>query len=584
MSSDVRVLIIDSDTSASQKLGLALDSAGLAVTWCSFSPTDVIDAVRDFNPSVLLVRSEIASPQLAALLVRVEGKPLPVVLLCKDTSEQRFTKAWRTGVVELFAEPFNGRAHVAKIRGLPDDLSSRTGELLGRGNRELNEALAHFMRTRRTGALEVGDEGVAYFQRGVLRAAQMRDLSGQPALGAMVREDTTWVFTEGKEPSADELAALTEAPAAQKTTGKVPSHSPLMSNVHSAPSTRQSATSLPMVSSAPPSAAVHASTSADTDAAKTPILFVDDDAAVLQLLSSYFMKKGYPVSTANDGVEAIQLMTTRPFEVVIADLNMPRMDGWGFLRLAREDLRTHETPVALFSAHDGYRDQLRLTQAGAQAYFPKTMRMAALEVQIKELCEPRRRFIRLIDTEGGIEFDFGKLGPQWSMKALTINGFSGQIDARDEWANWTIWFEKGRLVQCTARMGPTLLSSDQALGSFLTSRHAEGGLNRGIQAPDEGFSGQSTAQVLARLVPWLNDEQKRAAESQLSRARALTVNTELYRLFQTVGPPAWQPMVKLLCEDRLAPAQVIAQLRVTPLEVATVVKELLRRGVASLAA
>ncbi len=301
-------------------------------------------------------------------------------------------------------------------------------------------------------------------------------------------------------------------------------------------------------------------------------------------LSSYFMKKGYPVATANDGVEAIQLMTTRPFEVVIADLNMPRMDGWGFLRLAREDLRTHETPVALFSAHDGYRDQLRLTQAGAQAYFPKTMRMAALEVQIKELCEPRRRFLRLIDTEGGIEFDFGKLGPQWTMKALTITGFTGQVDARDEWANWTIWFEKGRLVQCTARIGPTLLSSDQALGSFLTSRHAEGGLNRGIPAPDEGFGGQTTAQVLSRLVPWLNDEQKRAAESQLSRARALTVNTELYRLFQSVGPPAWQPMVKLLCEDRLPPAQVIAQLRVTPLEVATVVKELLRRGVASLAA
>ena len=122
------------------------------------------------------------------------------------------------------------------------------------------------------------------------------------------------------------------------------------------------------------------------------------------------------------------------------------------------------------------------------------------------------------------------------------------------------------------------------LGSFITSRHAEGGLNRGISAPDEGFGGQTTAQVLARLVPWLNDEQKRAAEGQLARARALTVNMELYRLFQTVGPPAWQPMVKLLCEDKLTPAQVIAQLRVTPLEVATVVKELLRRGVASLAA
>lgn len=582
MSSEVRVLIIDPDTAAAQKLGLALDSAGFPVTWCSFAPTEVVDAVRDFNPTVLVVRSESSSPQLAALLVRVEGKPLPVVLLCKDLNEQRFTRAWRSGVVELLQEPFNGRAHLAKLRGLADELSSRTGELLGRGVRELNEALAHFMRTRRTGSLEVGDEAVAYFARGVLRGAQMRELTGQAALSAMVREDTTWVFTEGREPTADELAGLNEPPAVQKPGGRAPAHAPLMSNVHSSPASRQSATSLPAVSSSPtptPTAG-----GVDADAAKTPILFVDDDAAVVQLLSNYFMKKGYPVATANDGVEAMSQMAARPFEIVIVDLNMPRMDGWGFLRLVREDLRTHETPVALFSAHDGYRDQLRLTQAGAQAYFPKTMRMAALEVQIKELCEPRRRFLRLIETEGGIEFDFGKLGPQWTLKALTISGYSGQLDARDEWANWTIWFEKGRLVQATARMGPTLLSSDQALGSFITSRHAEGGLSRGIAAPDEGFGGQSTSQILARLVPWLNDEQKRAAETQLARARALTVNMELYRLFQTVGPPAWQPMVKLLCEDKLPPAQVIAQLRVTPLEVATVVKELLRRGIASLAA
>ena len=66
------------------------------------------------------------------------------------------------------------------------------------------------------------------------------------------------------------------------------------------------------------------------------------------------------------------------------------------------------------------------------------------------------------------------------------------------------------------------------------------------------------------------------------RARALDVNEDLYRLFITVGPPAWQPMVRMLCEQKLTPAEVIARLQVTPMEVAAVVRELLRRGVASL--
>jgi hypothetical protein len=83
-------------------------------------------------------------------------------------------------------------------------------------------------------------------------------------------------------------------------------------------------------------------------------------------------------------------------------------------------------------------------------------------------------------------------------------------------------------------------------------------------------------------VPWLNDEQRRARESELAHANALTVHDDLYRLYVGVGPQAWLPIVRLLCESRLAPAEVIARLQVTPAEVAAVVKDLLRRGVASL--
>ncbi len=550
--SEVRVLIIDPDTAGAQKIGLALDGAGLPVTWCSFAPTEVADAVRDFNPTVLLVHAEVSAPHLAALLARTEARPLPVVLLCRDAREQRFARSLRTGVVELLQEPFSARAHIARLLALDDELAQRPGELRGRGARELNEALAHWLRTRRSGELKAGDEGLAWFTRGVLKAARLRDLTQQAALSAMVREESAWSFTEGGEEPAQEPPAASVESFARSAPAAAPQVAPAAAGV-------------------------------DPDAAKTPILFVDDDAAIVQLLATYFTKKGYPLVTAADGVEAMTQLTSRPFELVIADLNMPRLDGWGFLRMMREDLRTRETPVAVFSAQDSYRDALRLAQAGAQAYFPKTMRMAALEVQVRELCEPRRRFTRLIDTEGGIEFGLGKLGPQWVLKALTLAGYTGQLDARDEWAKWLVWFEKGRLVQCTSRIGTSVLSSDAALGGYLTSRHAEGGLSRGTPAPDEGFAGQPTAQILARLVPYLNDQQRRAAEGQLSRARALVVNEELYRLFLMVGPPAWHGIVKLLCEDRLTPAQVIAQLKVTPMEVATVVKELLRRGVASLA-
>ena len=78
------------------------------------------------------------------------------------------------------------------------------------------------------------------------------------------------------------------------------------------------------------------------------------------------------------------------------------------------------------------------------------------------------------------------------------------------------------------------------------------------------------------------EEAAKAREEQLAKAKALHVQPELYALYVTVGPPAWLPIARMLCEQHLPPAQVIAQLQVTPAEVAQVVKDLLRRGVATL--
>lgn len=587
--SDVRVLIVDADTAAAQKMGLALDAARLPVTWCSFAPSDVAENLRDFRPTVLLVHAELNSPQLATLLARLESTPLPVVLLCRDLVDERFVKEMRTGVVELLQEPF-GRSHVARLKELMDGLSSRGGELRGRGGgRELTELVQHVMRVRRTGGLAVGETGRAFFVRGVLKAARLRDLSMQAALAQMTREPGTWSFTEG----ADGASGLVDFMGAEEEPfvvtyrdgGELKVQQPAPAppglddvspfSVLQHPATPVAPTPAP-VSAGVPAAPI------DPEATKTPILFVDDDPAVVTMMAGYFSKRGYPVSTADDGLEAMNLLVTRSFEVVIADLNMPRLDGWGLLRMVREDLRTHETPMALFSAQDNYRDSLRLLHAGAQAYFPKSLRLTALEIQIRELCEPRRRFTRLIATDGGIEFNFSSLGPQWVLKALTIAGWTGQLDARDGWASWRLWFDAGRLVQVSAKIGTTVLSGDRALAAYITSKAAEGSLSRGTPAMDEGFGRHPTAATLARLVPWLNDEQKRAQEGQLSRARSLNVNDELYRLFLSVGPVQWQPVVRLLCEQKLSPAEVMQRTGITAPDLAVVVKELIRRGVATL--
>ena len=540
----------------------------MQVSWCTFSPKELSELQNDFKPTLLLVHAEVGSPQLTTLLARAEAAgsaSVPLALLCRDTGDEVFVRPLKTGIVEMLQEPFSARLHVGRLRMLMAELPERAGKLRGHGGpNEIAGLLQHIMRTRRTGGLVVGEEsgheGRAFFVRGVLKSAHYEKEAMQGALVSMSQLRKPWAFTEGAEGNAGlvDLEQGTEHDLGE----------PMAAPPRSPAST--------------PAAGEGAANPVSPDAAKTPVLFVDDDPAVVTLLSTYLTKRGYPVATARDGLEALTVLSTGRFEVVIADLNMPRLDGWGLLRMIREDFRTHEIPVALFSAQDDYRESLRLLHAGAQAYFPKTLKLSSLEAQIKELAEPRRRFLRLLPAEGGLNHDFGALGPQWVLCALSDEKFSGQLDARDAWGTWRAWFEKGRLVQMTARVGTSVLTGDRALGVFLSSKQASGSLSSQGRAGDEGFGRQSTESTLGRLVPWLNDEQRRAREDSLQRAKALTVHDELYHLYLSVGPPAWLPMARMLCEQKLTPAEVITRLQCTPMELAAVVKDLLRRGVATL--
>ncbi|MBL9039908.1 MAG: response regulator [Archangium sp.] len=575
---DPRVLIVDADGEAAQRIGVALDSAGLAVSWTTFAPKEFASLAREFQPTLLLVHSELGSAQLATLLARSEASAtgsVPVALLCKDVSDEPFVRPLREGIVEMMQEPFTPRLHISRLRDLLTDLPQRPGKLRGKGGaNELNALLQHVMRTRRTGGLVVGEgtpsEGRAFFMRGVLRAARFQNHTMQPALAAMSRAQQPWTFSEGTDGSSlvelnvegdSGLFARTPETSDDAALGDavVPVSAPAVPPLVDQPST-------------------------DPDAARTPVLLVDDEPAVVSMLSTYLAKKGYPVFMARDGVEALGVLVSKHVEVVIADLNMPRLDGWGLLRMIREDVRTHEIPVALFSAQDDYRETLRLMHAGAQAYFPKSLKLAALELQVRELAEPRRRFLRMLSTDGGLTYDFGALGPQWVLRTLSSQRFTGQLDARDAWATWRGWFEAGRLIQMSARVGATTLAGDRALAGFLSSKQASGSLSKGLatRPGEEGFGRHPTEATLDRLVPWLNDEQKRSRDATLQKAKALVVHDELYRLYLAVGPPAGMPIARLLCEQKITPGEVIQRLQCTPAEVAAVVQDLLRRGVASL--
>ena len=98
------------------------------------------------------------------------------------------------------------------------------------------------------------------------------------------------------------------------------------------------------------------------------VLVVEDDADIVELLELYLTGGGYDVISANDGVEALELLRERTADVALVDIMMPRMNGYDFIRELR---RTSSMPVLVVSARTQTADKIVGLDAGADAFIAK---------------------------------------------------------------------------------------------------------------------------------------------------------------------------------------------------------------------
>ena len=89
-------------------------------------------------------------------------------------------------------------------------------------------------------------------------------------------------------------------------------------------------------------------------------------------LKNILETSGYIVSTAVDGVDAFTQLRTGTFDIVISDVDMPRMNGFDLTSKIREDKKTAEIPVILVTALESREDKERGVDVGANAYIIKS--------------------------------------------------------------------------------------------------------------------------------------------------------------------------------------------------------------------
>lgn len=121
--------------------------------------------------------------------------------------------------------------------------------------------------------------------------------------------------------------------------------------------------------------------------AKT-ILIVDDSASVRQVVSIALKQAGYDVVEAADGVEALGKLDGPKLHLVISDVNMPRLDGIGFVTQmkARPDYKF--TPVIMLTTEAGEAKKQAGKAAGAKAWVVKPFQPAQLLSAVSMLILP----------------------------------------------------------------------------------------------------------------------------------------------------------------------------------------------------
>ncbi|WP_460149322.1 response regulator [Pseudomonas sp. S3_E10] len=108
-----------------------------------------------------------------------------------------------------------------------------------------------------------------------------------------------------------------------------------------------------------------------TEAPRKRVLVVDDSLTVRELQRKLLLNRGYEVAVAVDGMDGWNALRSEDFDLLITDIDMPRMDGIELVTLLRRDTRLQSLPVMVVSYKDREEDRRRGLDAGADYYLAK---------------------------------------------------------------------------------------------------------------------------------------------------------------------------------------------------------------------
>lgn len=132
------------------------------------------------------------------------------------------------------------------------------------------------------------------------------------------------------------------------------------------------------------------------------LLLIDDDPNLILLVKDYLEFRGYQVTTAGNGREALDTLQALTPDMIICDVMMPEMDGHTFVQHVRENPETEWIPILFLSAKGQSQDRVKGLNTGADVYMVKPFEPEELVAQVESsLKQASRMFKQQVKGLGG---------------------------------------------------------------------------------------------------------------------------------------------------------------------------------------
>lgn len=152
------------------------------------------------------------------------------------------------------------------------------------------------------------------------------------------------------------------------------------------------------------------------------ILLAEDDRFLADGLSLVLKDGGYAVDVAATGIDADSALTQVPYDLLILDLGLPKLDGMELLKRIRN--RGQLLPVLILTARDRLEDRVTGLDFGANDYLTKPFQLPELEARIRAL-------LRKDQWANRTEVTFGPLTFNTVTRTPTVDGVSIEVSARE---------------------------------------------------------------------------------------------------------------------------------------------------------